>query len=49
MEISFQILEVENILIGSLDSILSPSPSIEIQIMDGKVSLGIKAKHCWVL
>ena len=30
----------------SLDSIPSPSPSVKIQIVDGK---GIKAKHCWML
>ena len=36
--------KVENILKGSLDSI--PSPSVKIQIMDGK---GVRAKHRWVL
>ena len=29
--------KVEKILKGSLDSIPSPSPSVKIQIMDGKV------------
>ena len=29
--------KVERILKGSLDSILSPSPSVKIQIMGGKV------------
>ena len=31
--------KVENILKGSLDSIPSPSPSVKIQIMGGKVCL----------
>ena len=31
--------KVENILKGSLNSIQSPSPSVEIQIMGGKVCL----------
>ena len=30
---------VEKILKGSLDSILSPSPSVKIQIMGGKICL----------
>ena len=34
--------KVENILKGSLDSIPSPSPSIKIQIMCGKVCLRCK-------
>ena len=42
LDISFK---VEKILKGSLDSILSPSPSVKIQIMDvkfkGKTLLGI--------
>jgi hypothetical protein len=33
------ILKVENILKGSLDLIPSPSPSVKIQIMGGKVCL----------
>ena len=35
--------KVEKVLKGSLDSIPSPSPSLKIQIMDGKV---VKGKHC---
>ena len=35
---------VENILKGCLDSILSPSPSVKIQIMGGKVCLRCKGK-----
>ena len=38
------IVEVEKILKGSLDSIPSPSPSVKIQIMGGKVCLMCKAK-----
>ena len=34
----FYVLKVENILKGSLDSIPSPSPSVKIQIIVGKVS-----------
>ena len=34
----------ENILKGSLDSIPSPSPSVKIQIMGGKVCLRCKGK-----
>ena len=41
--------KVEKILKGSLDSISSPSPSVKIQIMGGKVCLRGKAKHCWAL
>ena len=41
--------KVEKILKGSLVSFLSPSPSVKIQIMDGKVCWGVKAKHCWAL
>ena len=33
------IVKVEKILEGSLDLILSPSPSVKIQIMGGKVCL----------
>ena len=33
------ILDVKKILKGSLDSIPSPSPSVKIQIMEGKVCL----------
>ena len=36
--------KVENILKGSLDSIPSPSPSLKIQIMGGKVCLRCKGK-----
>ena len=36
--------KVEKILKGSLDSITSPSPSVKIQIMDGKVRLRCKGK-----
>jgi len=32
-----KLLKVENVLKGSLDSIPSPSPSVKIQIMGGKV------------
>ena len=35
---------VEKILKGSLDSILSPTPSVKIQIMDGKICLRCKGK-----
>ena len=40
--------KVEKILKGSLDSIPSPSPSVKIQIMGGKVCLRCKGKtlHC---
>jgi hypothetical protein len=38
--------KVENILKGSLDSIPSPSPLVEIQIMGRKVCLSCKGKHC---
>ena len=38
------ILKVKNILKGSLDSIPSPSPSVKIQIMCGKVCLRCKGK-----
>ena len=38
------IFKVEKILKGSLDSIPSPSPSVKIQIMGGKVCLRCKGK-----
>ena len=38
------IFKVENILKGSLDLIPSPSPSVKIQIMGGKVCLRYKGK-----
>ena len=38
------IFKVENILKGSLDSIPSPSPSVKIQIVGGKVCLMCKGK-----
>ena len=41
--------KVGKILKGSLDSIPSPSPSLKIQIMGGKVCLTVKAKHYWAL
>ena len=42
--------KVENILKSSLDLILSPSPSVKIQIMEGTVCLScIKVNHCWAL
>ena len=37
-------IKVEKILTGSLDSIPSPSPSVKIQIMGGKVCLRFKGK-----
>ena len=37
-------VKVEKILKGSMDSILSPSPSVKIQIMGGKVCLRCKGK-----
>ena len=37
-------IKVENILKGSLDSIPSPSPSVKIQIVGGKVYLNCKGK-----
>ena len=37
-------VKVENILKDSLDSIPSPSPSVKIQIMVGKVCLRCKGK-----
>ena len=44
--INLFIYKVENILKGSLDTIPSPSPSVKIQIMGGKVCLRCKAGHC---
>ena len=41
--------KVEKILKGTQDSISSPSPSVKIQIWEGKFAWGIKAKHCWAL
>ena len=41
--------KVEEILKGSMDSIPSPSLSLKIQIMGGKVCLRCKGKHCWAL
>ena len=38
------IVKVEKILKGSLDSITSPSPSVKMQIMGGKVSMRWKGK-----
>ena len=38
------LFKVENILKGSLDLIPSPSPSVKIQIMGGKVCLRCKSK-----
>ena len=40
----FSIIKGEKILKGSLDSISSPSPSLKIQIMEGKVCLTCKGK-----
>ena len=37
-------LKLENVLKGSLDLIPSPSPSVKIQIMGGKVCLRCKGK-----
>ena len=37
--------KVEKILKGSLDLIPSPSPSVKIHIMAGKVCLDVKKKH----
>ena len=37
-------IKVKNILKCSLDSIQSPSPSVKIQIMDGKVCFSCKGK-----
>ena len=38
------LFKVEKILKGSLDSILSPSPSVKIQIMGKKTSLRCKGE-----
>ena len=37
-------VKVEELLKGSLNSILSPSPSVKIQIMGGQVCLRCKVK-----
>ena len=39
-----EIHKVEKLLKGSMDSIPSPSPSVKIQIMGGKVCLRCKGK-----
>ena len=39
-----ELVKVENILEGTLDSIPSPSLSVKIQIMGGKVCLRCKGK-----
>ena len=41
--------KVEKILKGSMDSIPSPSPSVKIQIMSGKVCLRCKGKTLLVI
>jgi hypothetical protein len=43
-KVSSHLNYVENFLKGSLDSIPSPSPSVKIQIIGGKVSLRCKGK-----
>jgi hypothetical protein len=40
----FVICKLEKILTGSLNSILSPSPSVKIQIMGGKICLRCKGE-----
>ena len=42
-------LKVETILKGSLDSILSPSPSVKIQIVGGKICLSCLKKIWGIL
>ena len=44
MSILVFVSKVEKVLKGSLDSIPSPSPSVKIQIMSGKVCLRCKGK-----
>ena len=44
LKLSFPFYKVKKILEDSLDSIPSPSPSVKIQIMDGKVGLRCKGK-----
>ena len=44
LENQFTLLKVENILKGSLDSIPSPSTSVKVQIVGGKVCLKCKSK-----
>ena len=41
--------KVEKIKEDSLDSIPSPSTSVKIKLLAGKITLGKKAKHCNVL
>ena len=41
---SFDYFDVESLLKDSLDSIPSPSPSVKIQIIGGKVYLSCKGK-----
>ena len=41
---ALQVCKVEKILKGSLDLIPSPSPSVKIQVMGGKVCLRCKGK-----
>ena len=43
----WNIHKVKKILKESLDLISSPSPTVKIQIIGGKVCLGVEAKHCW--
>ena len=43
-----EVSKVEKILKGSLDSIPSPSPSVKIQIMGGKVCLRCKGKTQYI-
>ena len=44
LKLSFPFYKVKKILEDSLDSITSPSPSVKIQIMGGKVCLRFKGK-----
>ena len=48
-KVSWILNKVEKILKGSLDSIQSPSPSVKIQIMGGKVCLRCKGKTLLVV
>ena len=45
LKVFMQIVKVEKISKGSLDSIPSPSTSRKV----GRFTWGVKAKHCWVL
>ena len=45
-KIAVKIDKVKKILKGSLNSISSPSPSVKIQVIGGRI---VKAKHCWAL